>query len=147
MTTCACGTKLTGRQRKWCSPECAKAAARELRLADHFNLTPADYDLILEVQGGGCGICGRAPRVGKRHAVDHDHQTGYIRGLLCFRCNKVVLGARGAEILVKTAEYVTDPPARRALGRDVVAPGRPPKKRKPRGARTKTRQTRQRRAA
>jgi hypothetical protein len=45
-------------------------------------------------------------------------------------CNKRVLGARSAEVLIKTAAYVTDPPARRVLG-DRVAAGRPPKKRKP----------------
>ena len=129
---CACGNALTGRQRKWCSEQCQKDGARADRLAKIFNITPEEYDQILEVQGGGCGICGRAPRDGKRHAVDHDHKTGFVRGLLCFMCNKRVLGARSAEVLVKTAAYVTDPPARRALGRDVVAPGRPPKKRKPR---------------
>jgi hypothetical protein len=43
-------------------------------------------------------------------------------------CNKRVLGARSAEVLIKTAAYVTDPPARRVLG-DRVAVGRPPKKR------------------
>ena len=126
---CRCGTQLTGRQRTWCSPDCQKANAREQRLAAIFNLTPDEYDLILQEQGGGCGICGREPTVGKRHAVDHDHKTGYVRGLLCYPCNKRVVGARTADILVKTAAYVTDPPARRALGRDVVAPGRPKKKR------------------
>lgn len=103
--------------------------ARQKRLDTIFNITPAEYDAILEEQGGGCGICGRAPSEGKRHAVDHDHKTGFVRGLLCFMCNKRVLGARSAEVLIKTAAYVTDPPARRVLG-DRVAPGRPKKKRR-----------------
>ena len=129
-----CGHELTGQQRVWCSPECSAHAARTTRLAAIFSITPEEYDLILAEQGGGCGICSKPPKPGKRHAVDHDHQTGFVRGLLCFYCNKRVLGARTAEVLVKTAAYVTDPPARRVLG-DRVAPGRPPKKRTSRAKR------------
>ena len=137
LTCGSCGRELTGRRRRWCSEFCQKAGARAARLAQVFNITPEEYDRILEFQGGVCAICGRPPKPGKRLAVDHDHRTQFVRGLLCFLCNKRVLGARTAEILVKTAEYVTNPPARQALGRDVVAPGRPPRKRGRRRARKK----------
>jgi len=129
MNCAGCDNELVGRQRKWCSEQCSKDGARAVRLATIFNLTPDEYDTILEHQGGVCAICSRPPKPGKRLAVDHDHKTGYVRGLLCFMCNKRVLGARSADVLVKTAAYVTDPPALRALGRNVVANGRPPKKR------------------
>jgi len=124
-----CGTPLTGKRRKWCSDTCQKEAARAARLRTIFNITPDEYDLILEYQGGVCAICKRPPKPGKRLAVDHDHQTGYVRGLLCYPCNKRVLGARTAAVLIATAAYVSNPPAREALGRDVVAPGRPKKRR------------------
>lgn len=127
-----CGEPLVGRQKKWCSATCQKRQGRIDWIWKCFQITLDEYDKILEEQGGGCGICGRPPKPGKSLAVDHDHQTGYIRGLLCFLCNRRVLGARSAEILIKTANYVSDPPARKALGRDVVAPGRPRKKRQPR---------------
>ncbi len=52
-----------------------------------YGLTPDDYARMLSLQDGGCAICGRAPKPGKSLAVDHCHQTGRIRGLLCFRCN------------------------------------------------------------
>lgn len=131
--TCAmCAGPLTGSQRKWCSETCSKEAARAARLRATFDISIYEYDQILAYQGNACAICRRPPKSGKRLAVDHDHQTGFVRGLLCFMCNRRVLGARSAEVLIKTAAYVTDPPARRALGRDVVAPGRPTKKRKPR---------------
>lgn len=39
-----------------------------------------------ELQQGRCGICGREDLT-RRLAVDHDHASGMIRGLLCIRCN------------------------------------------------------------
>ena len=45
---------------------------------------------MLEAQGGVCAIC-RKPRPENRTLhVDHDHKTGRIRGLLCFRCNNAL---------------------------------------------------------
>lgn len=131
-----CGAELVGKQRKWCSAECQLAEARRVRLAAVFNITPTEYDAILIHQGGGCGICGKPPKRGKRLAVDHDHQSGLVRGLLCFYCNKRVLGARSAAVLLLTAAYVADPPALRVIGAR-IAPGRPKKARKSRQKRRK----------
>lgn len=127
-----CGGELTGQRRKWCTDGCAKDAARAAWLTTVYGLTVEDYDRILAQQGGACGICRKFPKPGKRLAVDHDHQTGFVRGLLCFLCNRRVLGARSAAVLIRTAAYVQEPPARAALGRDVIAPGRPAKKRRQR---------------
>lgn len=128
-----CGQLLSGRQRRFCSPGCRSLAARSRWLAQVYGLSVADYNTILEYQQGRCGICRKPPKAGRSLAVDHAHedgQRGTVRGLLCFFCNKRVLGARSAEVLVKTAEYVTCPPAVVALGRVVVAPGRPKKPRR-----------------
>lgn len=130
-------TPLTGRQRRFCNANCAKEEARRVRLDNHFAITPAEYEAILQEQGGGCGICGKPPRDGKRLAVDHDHQSGFVRGLLCFYDNKRVLGARSADVIIRTAAYVTNPPARRVIG-DRVAPGRPPTARRKRTTRPRT---------
>lgn len=130
-----CGIILTGKQKKWCGAACSKLAGRAAHLMKCFGITPAEYDKILEEQGGRCGICKRPPRNGKSLAVDHRHTAGSagpITGLLCFVCNKRFLGARKEEIIIAMYEYITDPPARRALGRDVIAPGRPKKQRQPR---------------
>ena len=55
-------------------------------------LLPSDeYDRMLAAQHGGCGICGAPPKTRRLH-VDHDHKTGLIRGLLCFTCNRHLLG-------------------------------------------------------
>lgn len=136
MKTCdVCNADLDGRQRRFCSPGCSKAATRAKWLAAVYNLSPAEYDRIFQYQNGGCGICGKRPVKGKSLAVDHAHENGQqgpVRGLLCFYCNKRVLGARSAEVLIRTAQYVSDPPAVHALGRVVVAPGRPKKPRRKR---------------
>lgn len=50
-------------------------------------LAPGDYERMLEAQGGGCAICETKPKTRRLH-VDHDHRTGRVRGLLCFRCNR-----------------------------------------------------------
>lgn len=45
------------------------------------------YNDMLEVQGGTCAICNLPCKTGKSLAVDHSHDTGAIRGLLCINCN------------------------------------------------------------
>ena len=47
-------------------------------------MTLADYDAMLAKQGGRCALCGGEM---KRPVVDHCHQTGAVRGVLCHPCN------------------------------------------------------------
>lgn len=60
-----------------------------------YGLNEADYDRMLQDQEGVCKICLRRS-TRKRHgkslplAVDHDHQTGKVRGLLCNSCNTAI---------------------------------------------------------
>ena len=58
----------------------------EIRKLKVYGLTKDDYQQMLENQRGRCAICGKEP-IRRKLAVDHDHETGLIRGLLCFRCN------------------------------------------------------------
>lgn len=68
-------------------------AQRKHKLKKKFGLTVEDYEEILAAQNGVCAICGRPERRRSKHgeikalAVDHDHETGAIRGLLCHDCN------------------------------------------------------------
>jgi hypothetical protein len=50
-----------------------------------YGLTRADYEALLAAQGGVCPLCGK--RSTKTLCVDHCHETGTIRGLLCRQCN------------------------------------------------------------
>lgn len=46
-----------------------------------------EYDALFKKQGGVCAICKLPPDKNRRLAVDHDHKTGRIRGLLHTGCN------------------------------------------------------------
>ena len=83
---------------------------------------------MLASQGGGCAICGNLPKKSK-FAVDHDHKTGLIRGILCLICNhKLLAGARESiAILYKALDYLTNPPAVACFGNRFAAPRKPKK--------------------
>ena len=50
-----------------------------------YAITPAAFDALLDEQGGTCAACGRISN--RTLCVDHDHQCGMVRGLLCNNCN------------------------------------------------------------
>ncbi len=66
----------------------------EVQIRIKFGMTAADYWAMHEAQNGVCAIChhtqnGMTRRgTPRRLAVDHDHMTGKVRGLLCDRCNR-----------------------------------------------------------
>ena len=57
----------------------------------HYGLSDTDVELIKDVQGGRCAICNspERPEIGKagKLYVDHCHETGEVRGMLCNNCN------------------------------------------------------------
>lgn len=71
-----------------------KACRKERGARDHlkrsYGLTPEDVRKMAEFQGGLCAICGEGPA----EHVDHDHETGAVRDMLCFNCN-TLLGKAG----------------------------------------------------
>ena len=84
-------------QRRYKSTIDYPAVMRAAHLKRKFGITPEDYDRRLSQQRGGCAVCGRAPKTGKSLHIDHDHETGYVRGLLCFKCN-AALGQLGDDL-------------------------------------------------
>ena len=55
-----------------------------------YGITPEQWQEMFDAQGGLCGIC-HGPQQGKRRlGLDHNHETGKVRGLLCDRCNLLV---------------------------------------------------------
>lgn len=91
-----------------CKP-CAGDQQRKQRLTAKFGIDEVQYDAMLEKQGGGCAICGNdvSNSEGHRLAVDHDHETGEVRGLLCFPCNTSIGHFRdNPEFLKRAAVYL-----------------------------------------
>ncbi len=71
------------RQRKGEAAKLAEAAGHRRR---QYGLTPEAFDQMLQAQDGRCAICAKCFSITKP-CVDHDHDTGAVRGLLCRDCN------------------------------------------------------------
>jgi hypothetical protein len=111
-------TARTSKARKFCSKICGvrwhtQRQTREYRrdsfLRSTFGITLAEYNERLATQGGCCLLC-LTPEAESRHGVldvDHDHKSGYVRGLLCHQCNWA-LGILGDDpaLLRRAAEYL-----------------------------------------
>lgn len=67
-----------------------KLRERAGHLKRKYGITLADYERMLDEQGGCCAICRRPPREGSTLHVDHEHATERVRGLLCFTCNNAL---------------------------------------------------------
>ena len=65
---------------------------QEALLKYRFGINLEQYNKTLKLQNGVCAICKCVDSTGRRLAVDHDHKTGKIRGLLCNRCNVQLIG-------------------------------------------------------
>lgn len=105
----------------WYSQYCRECSAksetperkRDRNLRRLYGITAAEYDALFTAQGGVCAICGQpekadlnAPGTARRYgwlAVDHDHDTGKIRGLLCQHCNTGIGGLRHKRTLFLAA--------------------------------------------
>ena len=90
------------------------ALQHEQRLRYAYGIDGVEYYRIFEYQGGVCFICQRKPHK-KRLAVDHNHKTGEVRGLLCKTCNRDIIGTAKDEVafLERAIDYLKNPPASR----------------------------------
>lgn len=91
---------------------CVSRKAHASRVEKVYGINAVEYARLLGLQGGRCAICRRRP--GKRRlAVDHNHSTGAVRGLLCESCNHDLLGgSRDTLAILKAAVgYMETPPA------------------------------------
>ena len=85
---------------------------RGARLKHRYGITLAEYDALLAAQHGVCAICGEPPSNnpkhwgGKKLAVDHCHDTGKVRGLLCNGCNTAIGHLAAESVALSAARYL-----------------------------------------
>ena len=70
-----------------------RASHPDRHIRHTYGLSGAEYERLFVAQDGKCAACGNAESVVRggillRLAVDHVHETGAVRGLLCGRCNR-----------------------------------------------------------
>jgi hypothetical protein len=84
-----------------------KRAMRDLYYRRTYGVSADEVDAMLEAQGGGCAICGSTPeRLASLH-LDHDHEHGHLRGLLCVSSNQGLGQFRDdPELLGRAIEYL-----------------------------------------
>ena len=100
----------------WCKV-CANAYAKVMRvkvttpenkfrwgLKTRYGITPETLAMMRSQQGGLCAICGG---VMLHERIDHDHQTGRVRGLLCHRCNLLLAGLEDADFMRRALAYLS----------------------------------------
>ncbi len=103
-----------------------KRSVRDKYLQKTYGISLQDYYRLAAVYKGGCWVCRKPPKPGKNLAVDHDHalaKTGAVRasvrGVLCWYCNKKVIGRRRKEnagILLEAYYYLVEGRAQQILG-------------------------------
>ena len=88
-----------------------KKEKKDNNLRVNYGITLEDYFIMYDEQKGKCLICGEyKEKIGKRVEtlhVDHDHETGKVRGLLCLNCNHLLGKAKdNIEILLYAIKYL-----------------------------------------
>lgn len=93
-----------------------RAAAHDARVSRIYRIPRGAYAALYTAQGGRCALCRRATGRSKRLAVDHDHATGEVRGLLCSVCNRMLGHMRDdLAFAARIHAYLLNPPARLVL--------------------------------
>lgn len=92
----------------WIKSPAIRKRRQTQNLQTLYGITLEQKEALLRAQGGGCAICGKV-----KHAeisawnVDHDHDTGRVRGILCMLCNLLLGKAKDdPEILRSAAGYL-----------------------------------------
>ena len=107
-------------RKRWTQAERAQMAAlikgwrdenpeyeRRWRLLREYGVTPEWYENKLAEQGGHCALC-NMDRVAHRKYlfVDHNHETGAVRGILCYRCNTFLARVEDPNWLARALAYL-----------------------------------------
>ena len=106
-----CGAAFTspdGRQ-YYCSDRCCRTARSLRQVHRVYGISPERFQEMLLAQHGVCAICHLPERTERNHllTVDHDHETGQVRALLCSQCNRAIgLLSDDPAVIRAAADYV-----------------------------------------
>lgn len=102
--------------KKYCSEVCKERNKPQQnkiqKLKSTYGISPEVYQNMLETQQNRCAICstkidGNVNSDKSRAFVDHNHQTGKVRGLLCVHCNSIVGYCReDKSVLLHAIQYL-----------------------------------------
>jgi hypothetical protein len=94
--------------------ERTRAERREGDFRTTYGISRSEADRLIAAQGGLCAACGYPPRDGGHCArlhVDHCHETGRVRGMLCNRCNTALgLMFEDPKAIQGLLQYLEDQP-------------------------------------
>jgi hypothetical protein len=93
--------KVNEKNRRWVANNPGRR--REVHRRNRYGVEPEHVQSLLEEQSGKCAIC----RTGDPENLDHNHETGQVRGLLCGRCNRALgLFCEDAERMLSAIVYL-----------------------------------------
>ena len=94
-----------------------KQYLREWRIKRVYNLSPEQFEEMWEIQQGCCKLCkvqmlrdvnGRNRMSKEVATIDHCHNTGFVRGILCNRCNSGLGHFASIEVLQSAIRYLVE---------------------------------------
>lgn len=73
-----------------------------------IRMSETQYNIMLKDQGNRCAICFKHEKTFSRLlAVDHNHETGIVRGILCNNCNTMIgMALESEDILLEAINYL-----------------------------------------
>ena len=89
------------------NPEKMREVSRRSDLKMSYGLTPEKWQEMFEKQKGCCAICEKHQSQFKaKLCVDHNHETGKVRGLLCPSCNHLLIALENKNFCLKATFYL-----------------------------------------
>lgn len=82
--------KALQKARYWKDRDKSLAGLRKWSLKRNYGITLEEYDAMFRAQCGKCAICGGVNADGRNLHVDHNHESGIVRSLLCSKCNTAI---------------------------------------------------------
>lgn len=104
----ACNIHVARAWRKGAPPRADNAERGRRQRLSKYGMTLEEFESIADGQSGKCSLCDEVPT---KLVVDHDHETGIVRGLICDPCNRGLGAFRDDPIRLKRAiQYLAAPP-------------------------------------